>query len=558
MDRGRGEAFAHNPTATVTCRRGTATAVSVVCPAANFPLHRASMSLLRSAATVGSYTLANRIVGFMREIITAAVLGAGPVADAYFMAVRLPGLFRSLFDEGVFTTAFVPLFAGTVAEHGKEGARLYAEDSFAALLAALLGLVLLGELFMPAIMHVVAPGFAADPGKFALAVELTRITFPYLLFIVLVALLGSVLNAIDRFAAAAATPILPNLFLIAALVAMVAFHLDDGRLLAAALTAGGLAQFLWLMFACKRAGLALRLPRPRLTPGVRRLFAVIAPGVLGAGVTQLNLLISAAVASLLPSGSVSYLYYADRLNELPLGVVGIAVGTAILPPLSRQARLGDLAGAAATQNRGIELALLLSLPAAIGLALLAEPIFSALFQHGAFGPAETAASAAALAAYAAGLPGFVLVRVLVPSFFARADMATPVKLALVVMAVNLVLTFLLMQPLAHVGVALATVAAGWLNALALLALALRRGHFRFDPPTRRRLPRIAAAALAMGAVVLVLRIAVAPAFAGPTLMRFGALVGLIAAGVAVFLGLTVLLGVTNWRELRGRLGRQSA
>src|SRR5713101_8895291 len=184
MDRGRGAAFADNPTSTVTCRRGTATAVSVVCPAANFPLNLGGMSLIRSAATIGSYTLANRIVGFIREIITAAVLGAGPVADAYFMAVRLPGLFRSLFDEGVFTTAFVPLFAGTVAERGRAATRLYAGDAFAALLTLLLALVLLGEIFMPAIMHVVAPGFAADPGKFALAVELTRITFPYLLFIV--------------------------------------------------------------------------------------------------------------------------------------------------------------------------------------------------------------------------------------------------------------------------------------------------------------------------------------------------------------------------------------
>jgi len=516
------------------------------------------MSLIRSAATIGSYTLANRIVGFIREIITAAVLGAGPVADAYFMAVRLPGLFRSLFDEGVFTTAFVPLFAGTVAERGREATRLYAGDAFASLLTLLLALVLLGEIFMPAIMHVVAPGFAADPGKFALAVELTRITFPYLLFIVLVALLGSVLNAVDRFAAAAATPILPNLFLIAALVAMVVFDLEDSLLLAGALTAGGLAQFLWLMVACRRAGLTLRLPRPRLTPGVRRLLAVIAPGILGAGVTQLNLMISTAVASLLPTGSVSFLYYADRLNELPLGVIGIAVGTAILPPLSRQARLGDLAGAAATQNNGVELALLLSLPAAVGLAVLAEPIFLVLFQHGNFGPAETEAAAAALAAYAAGLPGFVLVRVLVPSFFARGDMATPVKVALVAMAVNLVLTFVLMQPLAHVGVALATVAAGWVNALALLALSLRRGHFRFEPRSRRRLPRIAAAALVMGAAVLVLRSVLAPAFAVSGIIRLGVLAGLIGAGVVVFLGLVLLFGITDLRELRGRLGRQSA
>ena len=299
------------------------------------------MSIVRAAVTIGSCTLAGRVIGFVREIITAAVLGAGPLADAYFIALRLPGLFRTLFDEGVFTTGFVPLFSRTAAEHGREATRIYVGDAFAALLVALVAVVVLAELFMPAIMFIVAPGFAADPDKFALAVELTRITFPYLLFVVLFGLLGSALNAVDRFAAAAAAPILPNLFLILTLVFMAAFQIADTRFLAAALTAGGVAQLFWLMVACARAGLRLRLPRPRLTPGVRRVFAVISPGILGVGVTQLNLMISMAVASLLPSGAVSYLYYADRLNELPLGVIGIAVGTAILPQLTRQVLLSE-------------------------------------------------------------------------------------------------------------------------------------------------------------------------------------------------------------------------
>jgi putative peptidoglycan lipid II flippase len=515
------------------------------------------MSLFRSTATIGFYTLANRILGFIREILTAAVLGAGPMADAYFMAVRVPSLFRSLFDEGVFSTAFVPLFAGTVAEHGKEAARAHTEEAFVALLAVLLAIVLLGEIFMPAIVPAIAPGFAADPSKFALAVALTRITFPFLLFIVLVALLGSVLNAIDRFATAAATPILPNLFLIAALAVMTAFFIDDGRPLAAALTVGGLAQFIWLVLACRRAGLLRRLPRPQLTPAVRRLLSVVAPGVLGAGVTQLNLLVSTSIATLLPSGAVSYLYYADRINELPLGVIGIAIGTAILPQLSRQARLGDSAAAAATQVYGIELALLLSVPAAVGLALLAHPVFLVLFQHGAFGPTETAAAAAALAAYAVGLPGFVLVRVLVPTFFARGQMATPVKLALVAMAVNLVLTMLLMHSLAHVGVAVATVAAGWINALSLLALSAWRGHFRLDARTRRHLLRISAAALAMGVVLRMSRSMLAPVLTDPKILRFGALVGLIGLGMAVFFGLAALLGVLDLNSLRRRLARNA-
>src|SRR6266481_1337896 len=508
------------------------------------------MALLRSVATVGSYTLVSRVFGFIRDILTAAILGAGPVADVFFVAQRLPNLFRSLFAEGAFNAAFVPLASGTLAEGGLPAVRAFAEEAFAVLFTVLFAFVLLGEIFMPWLMTVIAPGFSAEPGKFDLVVTLTRITFPSLLFISLTALQGGLLNAVDRFAAPAATPILLNLFLIAGLVLMAHFHWQDGEVLAWALSAAGLAQFLWLMASCARAGVGLRLRRPRVTARVRETLRIMGPGVLGAGVTQLNLLISTALASLLPGGSVSYLYYADRLNQLPLGVVGIAVGTAILPSLSRQIRLGHLAEAVTMQNRGIELALLLTLPAAIALAILATPIFSVLFQRGAFGPADAAATAAALAAYAAGLPAFVLIKVLAPAFFARHDTATPVKVAVVAMAINLGLTLILMRFLAHVGIALATTAAGWLNALMLLALLIRRRHFAFDRRTRRNLPRVGAAALGMGVVLAGLRVALAPMFAGPFMLQVGALVGLVSAGLAVFamlvLGLGSPIGVISW------------
>ncbi|MBO0737827.1 MAG: murein biosynthesis integral membrane protein MurJ [Alphaproteobacteria bacterium] len=514
--------------------------------------------MLRSVATVGSYTLLSRVFGFLRDVLTAAILGAGPVADAFFVAQRLPNLFRTLFAEGAFSAAFVPLFAGTMAEQGREAALIFAEDALAVLLAALLGFVLLGEIFMPAVMTVIAPGFGGDPAKFDLAVDLARITFPYLLFIALVALQGGLLNSVDRFAAAAAAPILLNLFLIAALLLMHRVGWRDGRALAWAVTAAGFAQFLWLLFACARAGLALRLPVPRLTPGVRRTLAVMAPGTVGAGVTQLNLLISTALASLLPVGSVSYLYYADRLNQLPLGVVGIAVGTAILPPLSRQVRLGHKADAVTTQNRGVELALLLTLPAALALAVLAAPILAVLFQRGAFDAADTAATAAALAAYAGGLPAFVLVKVLAPGFFARHDTATPVKVAVAAMAANLGLTLILMRFLAHVGIALATSVAGWINALTLLVLLMRRGYFRFDGRARRNLPRIGIAALGMGVVLIPLRIALAPALVGLPLIRIGALAALVCAGLATFAAFALAFGIADWRSLLGRLRRQPA
>jgi len=516
------------------------------------------MALLRSVATVGSFTLVSRVLGFIRDILTAAILGAGPVADAFFVAQRLPNLFRSLFAEGAFSAAFVPLAAGALTEGGKPAAREFAEEAFAGLFAALLVFVVLGEILMPWVMRAIAPGFAAEPEKFALAVELTRITFPYLLFISLTALQGGLLNAVDRFAAPAATPILLNLFLIAALLLMARFQWYGGHALALALTLSGIAQFFWLMASCARAGVALRLRWPRLTPRVRETLRIMGPGVLGAGVTQLNLLISTALASLLPGGSVSYLYYADRLNQLPLGVVGIAVGTAILPPLARQVRGGDAAGAAATQNRGVELALLLTLPAAAGLIVLAQPILAVLFQRGAFDRTATAATAAALIAYAAGLPAFVLVKVLAPGFFAQRNTATPVRVAAAAVALNLGLTLILMQFLAHVGVAIALSVAGWTQALALLVLLARHGHFRLDRRAVGNIPRIAAATLGMAAVLVALRLALAPALSGPPALRLAALAGLIAAGAVAFGALILALGVTGWRELRGQLRRQPA
>jgi len=499
--------------------------------------------------------MVSRLFGFVRDILTAAILGAGPVADAFFVAQRLPNLFRSLFAEGAFSAAFVPLANRALVDGGEPALKDFAEQAFAALFAALLVFVLLGEAFMPWVMRLIAPGFAHDPEKFQLVVTLTRITFPYLLFISLTALQGGLLNTVDRFAAAAATPVLLNLFLITALLLMAALHWTDGTVLAVALTLSGMAQFSWLMLSCHRAGIGLRLRLPRLTAGVKQTLVIMGPGVLGAGVTQLNLLVSTALASMLPGGSVSYLYYADRLNQLPLGVVGIAVATAILPPLSRQLRNGDDAGAVATQNRGLELSLLLTLPAATALAILALPILATLFERGAFGPADASATASALVAYAIGLPAFVLVKVLTPAFFARQDTKTPVKVAIVALATNLLLTLVLMRFLAHVGVAIALSASGWLQATLLMSLLMHRGHFQLDARSRANLPRIALAAAGMGVALAALRAALAPALTGTMALRLAALAGLVAAGLFAFLLLSMVLGVVNWRELRGQFRR---
>jgi putative peptidoglycan lipid II flippase len=510
------------------------------------------MALLRSAATVGGYTMASRVLGFIRDILTAAFLGAGPMADAFFVAQRLPNLFRSLFAEGAFSAAFVPLFAGMIAQDGKPHAKRFAEDAMAVLVAALFIFVLIGEIATPWLLDVLAPGFRADPDKFALTVGLTRITFPYLLFISLTALQGGVLNSVERFAATAATPILLNIFLISALVLV---RPITGEALAWALSLSGFAQFLWLMVSCHKAGLGLSLPMPRLTTEVKRMLRLMLPGVFGAGVTQLNLVVSTAVASLFPSGAVSYLYYADRLNQLPLAVVGIAVGTAILPSLSRQVRLGDDDGARHTQNRGLELALFLTLPAAVGLGVTAWPIMTVLFQRGAFGPIEAQATAAALAAYSAGLPAFVLIKVMTPGFFARHDTATPVKIAFVAMATNLVLTLGLGLglPFGHVGVATATSVAGWVNALSLMVVLHRRGHFRLDARSKRAIPRIVAATIGMGIVLWLLDEACQPFYVGHFLVRSAALIAVIAVGALVFFALALALGAVSRHEIKQRL-----
>ncbi|MDE2166074.1 MAG: murein biosynthesis integral membrane protein MurJ [Alphaproteobacteria bacterium] len=510
------------------------------------------MALLRSVATVGGYTMISRVLGFVRDVLMAQFLGAGPVADAFFVALRLPNLFRALFAEGAFSAAFVPIFAGMVAKDGRLPARRFAEEAVAALTAVLFVFVLLCEIFTPALLHVLAPGFAAEPEKFAITVTFTRITFPYLLFISLVALQGGVLNSLERFAATAAAPVLLNVFLIGTLLLV---RPVNGVALSWAVTSAGFAQFVWLMVSCHHAGVALHFPRPRWTPALKRLVRLMGPGILGAGVTQLNLVVSTAVASLLPTGAVSYLYYADRLNQLPLAVVGTAVGTAILPPLSRQVRTGDDAGAVQTQNRGLELALLLTVPAAVALGMLAPRILAALFERGAFGPAEVHATAGALAAYAAGLPAFVLVKVLAPAFFARHDTKTPVKVAVVAVAANLVLTLVLgvALPFAYVGVAGATSIAGWINALSLLWLLHRRAHFRLDARSRSRIPRILLAAALMGAVLVALGLPLAPEFAGGTAVRIAALTALIVAGLVAFAGFALLLGAADWSELGGRL-----
>lgn len=506
--------------------------------------------MIRNAITVGVWTMGSRILGFARDILIAALLGAGPAADAFFVALRLPNLFRRLFGEGAFSAAFIPAYTGTLAADGEAPARQLAEDMTAIMVFALFALMALGMIFMPYVLDVLAPGFRAEPAKFALAVHLSRITFPYLWLICLCALFAGVLNARGHFTAASAAPILFNVSIIATLLILRQTGEHVPEALAYGVALSGIVQLAILGRAMVRADTSLRLRIPRLTPGARIVLRRLGPGLIGAGVTQLNLTVDTIIASLLPNGTVSVLYYADRVNQLPLGVIGAAIGTALLPALSRHFRRNEADAARASLNRAIEVSLLLTLPAALALGAIGLPIMRTLFAHGAFSQSDAARSAAALAAYALGLPAFVLIKLFAPGFFARGDTRTPVKIGLAAVALNLALNLGLMHPLQQVGIALSTSLAAWFN-LGLLAVFLyRQRDFAPDRRLISRILRVAAASLAMTAVLMALR-----QTALMHLPAMASLITLVAAGVTTFAASGLALGAFRLSELRTTLRR---
>jgi putative peptidoglycan lipid II flippase len=516
------------------------------------------MNLTRAIATIGGYTMLSRILGFARDMLVAAMLGTGLVADAFFVAFKLPNFFRRLFAEGAFNAGFVPLFSGILEREGKPAAETFAEQALAVLLATLFIFVTALQILMPFAMYGLAPGFIDEPLKFDLTVELTRLTFPYLLFISLVSLIGGMLNSIGRFAAVAAAPILLNVTLIVFLAAGARAFETPGHALAWGVAVAGMVQFVWVLVALSRAGYRLRLPRPRLTPQVRELLWLMLPATIGAGVVQINLFVDVIIASLLPEGSISFLYYADRVNQLPLGVIGIAVGTALLPLLSRQVAASDAAAARKSQNRAIEVALFLTLPATGALVVLAEPLISVLFERGAFDAASSRATALALIAFSVGLPAYVLIKVLTPAFFARRDTRTPVRIAIVAMLVNLVLNLILMWPLQHVGLALATAIAAWVNALSLAVILRRRDHLAPDARLVGRVLRALAVTVVMGLLLWLARDALDLAgLLDEAGLRIGALAALVAGGMAVYGVGAHLSGAMRLGELMTLLRRPS-
>jgi putative peptidoglycan lipid II flippase len=514
------------------------------------------MSFARAVRTVAGLTMVSRVLGFARDLLTADILGAGPMADAFFVAFKLPNLFRRLFAEGAFSVTFVPLFAKTAVADGKGAAARFAEDAQAMLLAMLIPLTILLLLFMPAVMLVLAPGFEAGSPRYGLAVELCRITFPYLTLISITALQGGVLNALDRYGPFATAPILFNISLIGGLLLTplfpsAAYALSWGEF------AAGIIQVLWMMGSCKRAGIWLKPRWPRLTPEVRRLFILMGPAAIGAGAVQINIFIDTMIGSLLPAGSISHLYYAERLYQLPLGVIGVAVGTALLPALARHVRADDRPAAKRLEARAIEASLLLSLPAAIALMVAGRPIMTALFARGAFSTESAIQTAGALAAYSAGIPAYVLAKTLSTAYYAREDTKTPLKFSLITVALNTVfaLSFVLIFHFGIVGISAATGITAWIN-VGMLAWGLRsRGLLGFDDRLKHVLPRIVGATVLMAMALFAIQYPLDGWWSADLLRRGAGLALLVGGGLAVYGGAIVLSGAAKCSDVTGLFKR---
>ncbi|MFC3442534.1 murein biosynthesis integral membrane protein MurJ [Sphingobium rhizovicinum] len=523
------------------------------------------MKLAKALGSVGGLTLASRVLALVRDSLAARYVGAGFASDAFNgVAFRLPNMFRALFAEGAFSAAFIPLFNKKAAGDGGLPAGYdFAERALAVLLPVL---ILFTAILIAAawpITWALSGGFSRQnptAEQFAFAVTLSRITIPYLALISLASLLGGILNSLDKFWVNAAAPILLNVAMIAGLWF---FHGADeyetARVQAMSVTIGGALQLLWLIWACKRAGVSMKLKRPRLDGDVRELLRKILPAAAGAGASQINLLISTALSGwLLASGSITYIYYADRLNQLPLGLIGIGLGTILLPTISRMLSKGQDAEAMETQNRGIELALFLTLPATVAFLTVAEPIVRGLFQYGRFTPDDAMRCGWALSAFSIGLPSYVLVKVLTPGYYARGDTKTPVSYAMLSIVINIVGNLAMIPTLGHIGPPLATALSSTVNVAMLYTTLVKRGHFAADAGLRRRIPRLALAAAVMGGALWAGEDLLDPWLTGAMVQRYVALAVLVGAGVALYGLASVVTGAYRLSDIKALMRRKSA
>lgn len=459
------------------------------------------MSLLKSAFTVSSLTLVSRVFGYIRDIFIASILGAGILADTFLVAYRLPNFFRQISAEGAVNNAFVPLFSSKIVSEGKERAEIFASHVCMWLFLILLALTVGMMIFMPQVMSILAYGFLDDPEKIALTVTFGRILFPYLLLISMVSLFSGIVQSLGKFAAAAAAPVILNICMVSSIIIGGYYTAVPAHVLSAGVVVAGLMQCGFLWYAVKKVGIRLTLSRPVVTDDVRQLFRRMIPGMIGGGVTQLNAWINTIVATTL-SGAVSYLYYADRVVQFPLALIGTAIGVALLPSLSKSLKAGEMEEVIDIQNRALELGLLLTIPAAVGLFSIADYLIQVMFERGKFGSEATLATAAALKIYALGLPAFVMIKIFLPSYFAAGDTRTPVKIAILSLLLNALLSVVLKLPFGHIGLASASVVAAWVNALLLWIRLIYLKRYVIDTPFKRGFIKISAASAAMFVTII--------------------------------------------------------
>lgn len=460
------------------------------------------MSFIKSIATFGGFTMVSRITGFLRDMIIANFLGAGTVSDAFLVSFKLPNLFRSLFAEGAFTSAFVPLFSSKLVASGRDKSVEFAAKAISLLTFFLIIFVIIFELGMPYVVKILAPGFSDDPAKVALTIELCRITFPFLLFISIVSFQAGILNSFDRFAAPAAAPIILNLGIIVSGLLSVVFLDMPVYGMAWGITIAGIIEVIWLKYFLNKEDIKIKpdfaIKKLIKDDEIRTLFKRIAPGVVGAGIYQINMVVDTILVSLVASGAVSWLYYANRLQQLPLGVIGAAISVALLPLLSRKLKAGETTEAADVQDKAVIYGLMMSLPAAVLFICLSDSLVQLLFEHGKFTTADTTKTSLALQAYAVGLPCYVMVKALMPNFFARGDTKTPVKYSAVVFVANFSLNLLLMKPFGHIGIAAATSIAAFVSLYQYIHGLKKRNYWTFSPTLKKKMLYIASCSAIMG------------------------------------------------------------
>lgn len=522
------------------------------------------MSLIKHTSTIAGFTLLSRLFGFVRDILLARVLGAGLAGDAYQLAFTLPNTFRRLFAEGAFSVAFVPMYSRKLAgENGEADAAQFADDVISVFIWILLGFSALAMIAMPIIVYGLASEYQSVPGKFELSVFLSRVTFPYLFFISLVAMLSGLLNARSRFAPGAIAPVLFNITLISGIIAGYYWRGDGGDdrfvvyALSAAVSLSGLVQLIYLWWAVKRAGLKLRIKRPKLTPEVKQLGMIILPATFGAGIYQISQFLDTFFATSLPQGSLTLLKMADRLNQMPLGIVGIALGTAILPMLARHIQGGHAEKAQWLQAEAFETATLLTLPAAAALAICAPAFTSAFFVGGKFTPADGMMMSYITMALVAGLPSYVIVKILSPGFFARGDTKTPVYTALASLIFNIILNVFVVREYGIVGLAAATACSATLNCILLYIMLHRRGWFTITASLGNRIFRQLIAAGVMSALLAWFMTWMTPYFSASIFSRIWSLSLLVGGGMAVYFITGYLVGALD-RDRINRLLRRRA